>query len=61
MTIKKSNKNNRLQTRAELINRSRTSIALDRLPAPSKNVFDGLQDFEQGVGKFIDLSSNKSL
>lgn len=56
MNNKKSNKNSRLLTRAELINRSRSSVALDKLPEPTENMFDGLRDFKQGSNGFVDLS-----
>jgi len=59
MKKKKSNKNSRLQTRAELINRSRNSIAIDKLPEPTQNMFDCLRDFKQGANEFVDLSGIK--
>lgn len=43
-------------TRAELINRSRTSNARDKLPKPYDGMFDNLSDFKQGTREFIDLS-----
>jgi hypothetical protein len=50
---KKLDNNIKLQTRAELINSSRTSGALDRLPSYNENMFDVLSDFKPGTRKFI--------
>ncbi len=54
---KVKNKNS-LQTRAELINRSRVSVVRDKLPKPSEGMFDGLRSFKQGTRDYIDLSQS---
>lgn len=56
MKEKKISKNNRLQTRAELVNRSRAAIALNSLPAQTECMFDELCGFKQGARQFIDFS-----
>jgi hypothetical protein len=43
-------------TRAELINRVRTSVSYDRLPQMYEGMFDNLLPFKQGTREFIDLS-----
>ena len=57
---KEDNKSN-LQTRAELINRCRSSAAYDRLPKACEGMFDFLSDFEQGTRDFIDISKSSNL
>jgi len=56
MKESKANKNNRLQTRAELIKRSRSSVARNSLPPETRGMFDELQEFKQGARQFIDFS-----
>jgi hypothetical protein len=48
--------NYKLQTRAELINRSRTSAVLETLPPPADDMFDILKGFTQGTRGFINAS-----
>ena len=53
MKNKVTTSNSKLQTRAELINRSRTSTALETLPPASDDMFDILKGFTQGTRGFI--------
>ena len=45
-----------LTTRADLINRRRSTCALDSLPLQSDSMFDALQFFVQGTRGFVDFS-----
>ncbi|MDA3823169.1 MAG: hypothetical protein PF450_11260 [Bacteroidales bacterium] len=56
MKINEDTKNRKMQTRAELINRSRSSAAREILPPQTENMFDILSSFKQGNRDFIDMS-----
>lgn len=56
---KKSKKNKGLQSRSDLINRSRTSNARESLPPKSDDMFDELRDFKPGARQYIDFSNSK--
>jgi hypothetical protein len=53
MKNKVATSKSKLQTRAELINRSRASVALEKLPPSSDDMFDILKGFTQGTRGFI--------
>lgn len=59
MKMNNSSKSKKMQTRAELINRSRSSAVLDSLPPRTKGMFDELREFKQGARQFIDFSNLK--
>ena len=59
MKNKVTTSNRKLQTRSELINRSRTSAVLDTLPPPTDDMFDILKGFTQGTRGFINTPPAK--
>ncbi len=61
MKNKVKTSSSKLQTRAELVNRSRSTTVLDALPPRSDGMFEVLKGFKQGTRGFINVpKSNKS-